>query len=75
MPFSGSACTALVVCGIAVGLLTSVRPGDVVGAAVASAALALLVQSRRAQTTLILLLHRRRRDGAWCDGARSRVCP
>ena len=42
----------MVVCGIVVGLLTSVRPGDALGAAVASAALMLLGQSRRAHTTL-----------------------
>ncbi|HVQ40907.1 MAG TPA: ComEC/Rec2 family competence protein [Vicinamibacterales bacterium] len=53
MPFLGSLCTALVVCGIAAGLLTPVRPGDALGAAVAAAALALLVRSRRAQMTLV----------------------
>jgi hypothetical protein len=53
MPFLGSACAALVVWGIAAGLLTPLRPGDLLGAAVASAALALLVTSRRVQRALV----------------------
>jgi competence protein ComEC len=53
MPFLGSICTALVVCGIATGLLTSVRSGDALGAAVALAALALLIQPRRVRMTLV----------------------
>ena len=54
MPFLGSICAAVVVCGIAAGLLTSVRPGDALGAAVAVAALALLVHSCRARATLVV---------------------
>jgi competence protein ComEC len=54
MPGPGSVWTALVVGGIAAGLLTQVRPGDVLGAAVASAALLFVVQSGRARYALIL---------------------
>src|SRR5262245_45964304 len=53
MPFLGSLCAALVVSGIAAGLLTSTRPGDALGAALALAALALLVTSRRTRITLV----------------------
>jgi hypothetical protein len=43
----------LVLSGIAAGLLTPIRPGDGLGIAVASVAVALLARSRRAQVALL----------------------
>ena len=53
MPFLGSVFAALAVCGTAAGLLTSIRPGDGLGVAVASLALAPLLGSRSGQTVLL----------------------